>query len=94
MNTYNELKLLYGAYYGVMSMDEYINKEYVLKDIKKLINTFIEKNNMYYYDEVKEDALKQTLKVDLQDSLIVLKRINASLELMLLIKEKIRKINQ
>lgn len=92
MNTYNELKILYGAYYGICYMDEYMNKEYILKDIKKLIDEYINKNNMYYHDEVESEALKQSIKVDLQDSLIVLKRIDAPLELVLLVKEKIRNI--
>lgn len=90
MNTYNELKMLYGAYYGVSEIYEYKVKEFILKDIKKLIDEYIKKNNMYYYEEVEVEAKKQTLITDLQDSLIVLKRMDAPFELMLLIKEKIR----
>ena len=90
MNTYNELKMLYGAYIGVSSMDNYRTKEFVVKTIEDEINKFIDKNNMYYHDEVLAEAKKQSLITDLQDSLIVLKRLNESLELTLLIKEKIR----
>lgn len=92
MNTYNELKMLYGAYLGVSEMDNYKTKEYVLKDIKKEIDSYIDKNNMYYHDEVLEEAKKQSNITDLQDSLIVLKRIDAPLDLILLIKEKIREL--
>ena len=92
MNTYNELKMLYGAYYGVSEMDNYKVKEYVLKDIQELIDKYIERNNMYYYEEVLEEAKKQTLITDLQDSLIVLKRMDAPLELTLLVREKIREL--
>ena len=94
MNTYNELKMLYGAYLGVSSMDNYKTKEYVVKNIEDEINKFIDKNNMYYYDEVLAEAKKQSLITDLQDSLIVLKRLNESLELSLLIKEKIRNLKE
>ncbi len=94
MNTYNELKMYYGAYLGVMSMDSYKTKEYVLDTIQKEIDKFIEKNNMYYHDEVLEEAKKQSLITDLQDSLIVLKRINASLELVIMIKEKVRELSK
>ena len=94
MNTYNELKMLYGAYLGVSSMDEYRTKEYVVKKIEDEINGFIDKNNMYYHDEVFAEAKKQSLITDLQDSLIVLKRFNESLELILLIKEKIRYLKE
>ena len=92
MNTYNELKMLYGAYLGVSEIYEYKTKEYVLYDIQLLIDKYIEKNNIYYHDEVLEEAKKQTLITDLQDSLIVLKRMNVSMELILLIKEKIRNL--
>lgn len=94
MNTYNELKMLYGAYLGVSSMDNYKTKEYVVKNIEDEINKFIDKNNMYYHDEVLAEAKKQSLITDLQDSLIVLKRLNESLELSLLIKEKIRYLKE
>ena len=92
MNTYNELKMLYGAYIGVSSMDNYKTKEYVLKKIDDEIKKHIEKNNMYYYEEVLAEAKKQTLITDLQDSLYILKQLNESLELSLLIKEKIRNL--
>lgn len=92
MNTYNELKMLYGAYLGVSDMDEYKTKEYVLSDLRKLIDEYIERYNMYYHDEVEEDAKKQTRITNLQDSLLVLKRMDAPLELSLLIKEKIREL--
>ncbi len=94
MNTYNELKMLYGAYLGVSSMDNYKTKEYVVKNIEDEINKFIDKNNMYYHDEVLAEAKKQSLITDLQDSLIILKRLNESLELSLLIKEKIRYLKE
>lgn len=94
MNTYNELKMLYGAYLGVSDMDNYKTKEYVLKDLKKAIDEYIEKYNIYYHDEVELEAKKQTRITNLQDSLIVLKRMDASLELMLLIKEKIRELKE
>ena len=94
MNTYNELKMLYGAYIGVSSMDNYRTKEFVVKTIEDEINKFIDKNNMYYHDEVLAEAKKQSLITDLQDSLIVLKRLNESLELTLLIKEKIRNLKE
>ena len=94
MNTYNELKMLYGAYIGVSSMDNYKTKEYVVKNIEDEINKFIDKNNMYYHDEVLAEAKKQSLITDLQDSLIILKRLNESLELSLLIKEKIRYLKE
>ena len=92
MNTYNELKMMYGAYLGISELDEYKTKEYVLNDLESLINEYIAKNNIYYHDEVFEEARKQSLITDLQDSLIVVKRMNVSMELILLIREKIRNL--
>ncbi|MBR1376571.1 MAG: hypothetical protein IJ565_02035 [Bacilli bacterium] len=92
MDKYDELKMLYGAYYGVMDMDSYKTKEFVLKDIKELINYFIEENNIIDTKETEMLAKEQPLITRLHDSLIVLKRLDASLELTLLIKEKINEL--
>ena len=94
MNTYDELKMLYGAYLGITNMDNYKTKEYVLEDIQKTIDEYIKKYNIYYHDEVYDAALNQSLITDLQDSLIVLKRLDEPLELILLIKEKIRLLKE
>ena len=94
MNTYNELKMLYGAYLGISYMDNYKTKEYVLKEIDDEIKKYIDRFNMYYYEEVLAEAKKQSIITDLQDSLIIVKRLDAPLELTLLIKEKIRELKE
>ena len=94
MNTYNELKMMYGAYLGISEIYEYKTKEFILNELQNLIDKYIEKNNMYYHEEVLEEAKKQSLITDLQDSLIVVKRMNVSMELILLIKEKIRNLKE
>ena len=94
MNTYDELKMMYGAYLGVQEISNYKAKEYILDEINKHIDAFIKKNNMYYHDEVLEAARGQSTISDLQDSLIILKRIDGPLELTLLIKEKIRQLKE
>ena len=40
----DEFKYLVGGYYGVMEMDEYDLKVYVLKDIENYIRDFIKEN--------------------------------------------------
>lgn len=89
MNTYNELKMLYGAYFGVNEIDEYKTKEFVLQNIQKQIDKFINKNLITEFEKIKAEAYKQDLIVKLQDSLYILKDMNASYELILLIKNKI-----
>ena len=49
MTIEDELKLQIGAYYGVMSMDNYDLKEFVLKDIEEYINCFVKENNIACY---------------------------------------------
>ena len=88
MNKNDELKMLYGAYYGVMEMDSYKTKEFVLKKIRNLISDFIEENKMTDIDNIEKLAKEQSLLTKLQDSLYVLKELDESLELILMIKEK------
>ena len=93
----NRLKSIIGAYYGVKSMDEYDLKEYVLNDIKIYMDNFIEANNINNFDIDKENEfIKNNVSLinKLQDSLVILSNMNASLELILLIKNKIRKLKK
>ena len=54
MNTYNELKMLYGAYFGVNEIDEYKTKEFVLQNIQKQIDKFISKNLITEFEKIKK----------------------------------------
>ncbi len=93
MNTHDQYKLLIGAYYGVKYLDEYALKEYLLSDIRKVINDFINenKNSGLNFDEL-EDTFEQELsrKTKFQDALIVLQNMNASLEAVLLIRARLK----
>ena len=80
----NQYRYLLGGYYGVSLMDEYPLKEYVLKDIEEYIENFVETNPIEGYDYKNEDLdVKDNVseKVKLQDALIVLNKINASMDL-------------
>lgn len=90
----NQYRYLLGGYYGVSLMDEYPLKEYVLKDIENYIKVFVETNPIDGYDYKNEDEdVKENVseKVKLQDALIVLNRINASMDLVFLVKERLKK---
>ena len=96
MELKDQFKYSVGGYYGITYMDEYPLKEYVLNDIEKYIETFIEINpidNFDYKEEAKkyEEELSEITK--LQDSLLVLNKINASMELVLLVKKRLKKLN-
>lgn len=97
MDLKDQFKYLVGGYYGITYMDDYPLKEYVLKDIENYIKDFIEINpidNFNYQEEAKkyEEELSEITK--LQDSLLVLNKINASMELVLLVKSRLKKLNQ
>lgn len=93
----NEFKTYVGAYYGVNSMDEYDLKVYVLKEIEQDIKDFILVNDLDKNECLllaKEVEEKVPLKTKLQDSLLILYKMNASMELIFMIKNKLKKYNQ
>lgn len=97
MELKDQFKYLVGGYYGITLMDEYPLKVYVLKDIENYIKDFIEINpidNFNYQEEAKkyEEELSEITK--LQDALLVLNKINASMELVLLVKKRLKKLTQ
>lgn len=90
-------RYLVGAYYGIVEMDNYELKEYVLKDIEKYIRDYLKDNkieNINLEEEAKKVEEELTLKTKLQDSLIVLPKVNASLELILLVKARLKEIRE
>lgn len=97
MDLKDQFKYLVGGYYGITYMDEYPLKEYILNDIKDYIETFIEINpidDFNYREEAEkyEEELSEITK--LQDALLVLNKINASMELVLLVKEHLKRLTQ
>lgn len=97
MNLEDMFRYMVGAYYGICEMDEYDLKEYVLKDIEKYIREFFQENPIKDFDyerEAREVEGSRNLKVELQDSLLVLPKVNASTELILLVKARLKKIRE
>ena len=89
MSLEDEYKILIGAYFGMMELDSYITKEYVLDDLKKLIIDF-ENENILDYDNIKESYLKRvSLKTKLQDLLLVLNKIDGPMDLIIMVKQKL-----
>ena len=88
----NRYKTIIGAYYGVMLMDEYSLKAYVLKNIENLAVNYLQDKN------IETDGIKQFIrdkvskKVKLQDALYILNELDEDKELLHLIKKKIRKL--
>ena len=93
----DQFKYLVGGYYGVGLMDEYPLKEYILKDIEDYIKSVINENRIDNYD-YREEALKikdkMSDKVKLQDALLVLNMIDGPMDLVFLIKERLKKYSK
>ena len=97
MDLKDQFRYLVGGYYGITFMDDYPLKVYVLKDIENYIKDFIEINpidNFNYKEEAKKYEEELTEITKLQDALLVLNKINASMELVLLVKKRLKKLNQ
>ena len=97
MDLKDTFRYLVGAYYGVREMDNYELKEYVLKDIENYIRDFIKDNPIEDFDYRKEASIvnaEKSIKVKLQDSLIVLPKVKASMELILLVKARLKEIRE
>lgn len=94
MELVDQFRYLVGGYYGVSLVDEYPLKEYILKDIENYIRDFIEVNPIDNFDYEKEALLVKdnvSDKVKLQDALLVLNRINGPMDLVFMIKNRLKK---
>jgi hypothetical protein len=93
MTFLDEFKILVGGYFGIEEMDEYVLKEYVLKNIEDYIKKFIEihPNECLDYEMVSNNIKDNlSLKRKLQDSLLTLRKINGPFELEHMIKIKLQ----
>lgn len=97
MDLIDQFRYLVGGYYGILLMDNYPLKEYILKDIEEYIKDFVKENNieksicLNNQIDVKEHV---TNRVKLQDALLVLNLIKGPIDLVLLIKEELKKYSK
>ena len=83
------------GYYGISEIDDYDLKEYILKDVRGYIEKYIDEHfdDSIDYRLVAEVIDKEyTILEKLNDSLLVLKEIDGPMELIIMIKRKIREI--
>ena len=87
-------RYMISGYFGVMEMDSYKLKEYVLADIKQYIKDYMEQNpsNNFNLDEEVENIKDNVpVKTKLQDALLVLNKMdNAPMDLILEIKHRLK----
>lgn len=97
MELENTYKYLVAGYYGVAMMDEYPLKEYMLLEIDKYIDDFINTNSFENFDFTKERETikdKYSDRVKLQDALLLLQLMEAPMDLVLLVKSKLKELGK
>ena len=93
MSLEDQYRCLVEGYYGIQEMDEYDLKIYTLKEVEEYIKDFISKYKIDNFDYKKEaEYIKDniSIKTKLQSSLIILNKMNGPIELILLIKNKLK----
>ena len=93
----NQFRYYVGGYYGVCLMDEYPLKEFMLKEIEQFIRDFVEVNPIDHFDYEEEAKIvkeKVSDKTKLQDALLLLNRMNAPMDLVFMIKERLKKYSK
>ena len=96
MDLKDQFKYLVGGYYGIKELDEYKLKEYLLKEIEEYIKEFFEQNPIQNFNYEEERELikdNMSIKTKLQDSLLVLNRIGAPMEVVMLVKLRLKELN-
>lgn len=93
MTLEDEYKMFVESYYGILEVNEYELKEYALKKVEKLITSFEEEYINVPYEKIKEHVKNNVdIKTKLQSALIVLNSINYDMELILIIKNKLKNL--
>ena len=93
MELENQFRYLVGGYYGVGLMDEYPLKVYIMKEIEDYIRAVVKENPIANFDYLKEaKKIKTDLsdKTKLQDALIVLNLMKGPMDLVFLIKGRLK----
>ena len=94
--TLYEIKYMVSGYLGVQSLDQYVKKVYLLKDMKEYIFDIVKANDIQDFDfETLKDELSSLPLVDkLQDALIILNEMNAPMDIILTIKPMIKDLKR
>ena len=86
-------RYMISGYFGVMEMDSYQLKEYILQDIKEYITEYMKQNPSSHFQlEEEVEKIKDTysLKTKLQDALLVLNQMEKPpIDLIIQIKRRL-----
>ena len=90
-------KYMISGYYGVELLDEYKNKLYLLKDIRKYIDAYLEDNRVpnFDYEALNREIETKNSDLDkLQDALLLLKDMKGPMEAVLIIKQRVAELKR
>ena len=90
-------KYMISGYYGIELLDEYKDKQYLLKDIRTYINNYLEDNKIegFDYESLNDEIDKNRSELDkFQDALILLNDMNAPMEPSILIRNRIDELKR
>ena len=90
-------KYMISGYYGIELLDEYKDKQYLLKDIREYINNYLEDNRIpnVDYEAIKNEIERNNTDIDkLQDALLLLNDMNAPMEASITIRQKISELKR
>lgn len=90
-------KYMISGYFGVELLDEYKDKQYLLKDIREYIDAYLEDNRIpnVDYEAIKNEIERNNTDIDkLQDALLLLNDMNAPMEASITIRQKISELKR
>lgn len=90
-------RYLVSGYFGIRELDEYDLKPYILLEIEDFIKNYIYSENIESMDLKKEADLietNHTKREKLNNSLIILKELDAPIDLIVLVKRNIVKLKK
>ena len=85
-------KYMMSGYYGIELLDEYKDKQYLMKNIREYISNYLEDNRIpgFDYEELNRLIEKNNSEIDkLQDALLLLNDMNGPMEVSIIIRQKI-----
>ena len=97
MTVEDQYRYMISGYLGIREMDSYDLKVYILKEMEEYFHDFMEQNpsqDFLFQEEWDRIEKEVPLRRKLQDALLVLHYIEAPMELILLVKKRIKELKE
>jgi len=90
-------KYMISGYYGIELLDEYKDKIYLLNDIKRFIDSYLEDNRVegFDYEALNSSIEKERTTIEkFQDALLLLHDMNGPMEVNIILRQKIEDLRK